>query len=224
MAIDYDPLDATPATKTDALSYYGSSSSAPWDDSCLSADDTVSLRRPSLYVRPGALAANQDLKTYDLANLFVMSSGFAGATACGELYVEYDIVLSTPQMESTIMSATLYCGAAGLTTNSLFGTAVTQSGLLDITVTSASTVTFNQDWQGLCTISLTGTVILNTAPTQTGTVTTEAGSVLPDTAATSARYIVQIKALRGQTFIPAISCTTLTLATCRFSEFEYGLL
>jgi len=67
LAYDYDASDSAPTTKQQILSYRDFSTDSIWKSSSCSGRP-VNLYR---YVRLGALAANSDIKTFDLGNLFV---------------------------------------------------------------------------------------------------------------------------------------------------------
>jgi hypothetical protein len=115
LAMDYDPLDTAPATKQDVYSYHHSAQSSPWDESCLTVDSSILRNRGTLFSRAGAIPAGSDLKTYDLGNLWLCVSGFTGAVVCGELFVEYDVILMVPQITSNVQSATLVPGGIDVT-------------------------------------------------------------------------------------------------------------
>jgi len=100
LCVDYDPTDLNPAGKTQALSYKSSVRSAPWQPCALSCTEQDLHKRTSYYTR-GGLVSTTDLHLYDTGNLFVCVSGQAGATAIGELYVEYDVEFMTPQLETS---------------------------------------------------------------------------------------------------------------------------
>jgi hypothetical protein len=90
------------------------------------------------FVRTSALAANLDLKTYDVGNLWIASSGGAGVVA-GELYVSYEIELMTPQTAASgsSLSTTVMTGASSISKTAIFGAAPTfVGGLLTGSVTN----------------------------------------------------------------------------------------
>jgi len=207
LAVDYDPLDATPATKSQILSYYGHSSTGPWDDAVIAV--RASAEHYNLKVRPGAAPASSDLKTYDIGNLFLAVSGFSGAVACGELYVDYEVTLMTPQSEVVILGGRI-AATAGLDATHLFGSDGALVGLINATRTNTSTLTFLSDWVGTVTFNVTGTGLAG-ALANTGTSAMEAGPAqVINAGTTNAIYYCQLTALRGQTYIPTITATTVT--------------
>lgn len=98
LAVDFDAADAAPATKTALMTYHNAVRSAVWGECCYRSDG-ADLRKFGVqrYIRSAALAADLDIKTYDVGNLFVATQGEADTTAIGELYVVYDVELITPQ-------------------------------------------------------------------------------------------------------------------------------
>jgi hypothetical protein len=222
LAIDYDANDAAPLSKSAVLSYFGCDDSAAWQECCCGLDPRVARDRGSLFLRAGALNANQDVKTFDLGTLYVCTSGFAGATACGELYVEYDCCLMIPQTTPVYLSAKVDA-SAGLDQTHLYGTNATKTGLLNITVTDSATVTFNQDWMGLCELTIVGTVMSGTVA-NSGTATAAIqGTYTVNAAATYGRALLEVSALRGQTLVLATTATTVTGITHRFSQYDTAL-
>jgi hypothetical protein len=103
MAIDFDATDSAPANKVTLMSYAGATRSSVFDTARLS---TSAIDRKKMvherYVRSGALVGNNDLKTYDVGNLYVATVGTPNAvtTILGELYVEYTVRLRTPQIQT----------------------------------------------------------------------------------------------------------------------------
>jgi hypothetical protein len=70
-------------------------------------------KQKSYFVRPGSAPVGTDIKLYDVGNLYVITSGVttSGGT-CGELYVEYDVLLMTPIFEPNSTSG-MWVNAAG---------------------------------------------------------------------------------------------------------------
>jgi len=222
LAIDYDANDAAPLSKSAVLSYYGCDDSAAWQECCCGLDARVARDRGSLFLRAGTLAANQDVKTFDLGTLYVCTSGFAGATACGELYVEYDCCLLIPQTTPVVLSKKIDA-SAGLNAGALYGTNAASTGLINVTVTDASTLTFNQEWSGLCELTIVGTGLAGTIA-NTGTASgTIQGTFTVNAGGTYARGLLEVVALRGQTLVLGITATAVTGITHRFSQYDTAL-
>jgi len=157
LAIDYDAADAPPADKVDFMTYHGAVRSAAWQECCYSADrQDLEKFGKKRYVRTGGLAANLDIKTYDVGNLFVAAQGMAGASTVGELYVVYDVELETPQRvpNFTVGNSARVQAAASSLANPFAGGTVT--GGLPIVV-HPSFLVFNQVGQYYLTFNSVGT-------------------------------------------------------------------
>lgn len=103
MAVDYDAADQNPTSKIVMKNYESTVSSSVWD-SCLFRSKSSNLLKFGVqrYTRTAPLAANLDIKTYDVGRLFVATSNTPTiATPCGELYCHYEIELFTPQLGQT---------------------------------------------------------------------------------------------------------------------------
>jgi hypothetical protein len=112
-AVDYDAAEAAPLSKLIAMSYQNSVRGVPWEEFAHTSTAANLTKRPQYYVRTGALAANLDIKSYDVGNLFVCTGGNVGTTGRGELYFEYDIDLFTPQLRPDEVSQDLVGGLVG---------------------------------------------------------------------------------------------------------------
>lgn len=100
LVVDFDAGDAAPASLINAMQYSGSVSGPTWTR--LSMDvKQINLGKfaKDRYIRAGAVAANFDVKTYDLGKIYVIS-GNAPAAAAGVLYLDYEVELITPQVDS----------------------------------------------------------------------------------------------------------------------------
>ena len=159
LVVDYDASDAGPDTKTVALSYESSVRSAPWD-SCEFIARTEDLHKAkSNFVRAGSVP-NTDIKLYDIGNLFVATQGQLTTAEIGELYVEYDVELMTPQMNNSAPSLDLLNSTgAGVATNAMLGTpasvAVASDGI-------TSNIPYVQNDAATLTLEQAGTYLLET--------------------------------------------------------------
>jgi hypothetical protein len=129
---DYDPADGAPASELIATSFQNMAEDVSWKDiRCVLNPQAMHAIGPRKYVRSGALSANQDIKTYDVANLFVSTiDGIAGPA--GNIWAEYDISFFTPQLPAS--------GTFGLYQRTRF-TAVTTANLF-ANAASTGTSTF----------------------------------------------------------------------------------
>lgn len=222
LAVDFDALDPAPANKQDVYSYHRCSQSSAWDENCYLVDPAILRSRGPLKTRVGAIPANADLKTYDLGNLFLCTSGFVGTDVVGELFVEYDVVLSIPQLADNTQSG-YSTATAGLSGVALFGTGVVFNGNLDRTYTSASTVTLNQNWEGVVSCQVNGTGLAAGGFVSSGTVACALVNEMYSAAGTSGVMTFRVPAasgLRGRTIVLAITATTVTATTMYWSAYQ----
>lgn len=214
LAVDYDALDSAPSSKQNVYAYHHSAQSSAWDDCALSVEPQILTNRGPLFVRTGAAPSVSDLKTYDLGNLWLCVSGFSGAVACGELFVEYSVSLRIPQIQNNVQYGSLV-SAGTISASAYFGTTSVPSGLLDISV-SPTTITFNQAFSGQIDLYVTGTGLTAGGYANTGTCTSAFLSDLVNAGSTSMQVAATLVALRGQTWIPAVTNTTVSATTTRF--------
>lgn len=159
LAIDYDASDPAPVGKVQISSYQDCARDAPWK-SFIQRNKLQNLRkRSSYYVRNGALSANQDIKLYDVGNVFMASQGMAADTpAVGELWVNYKIRLMTPQLQDPAVgtsrsSRIIYTGST------IDVNAGSNAPLVATGTATSSILTATQPYN--CLISL---LVTNTAP------------------------------------------------------------
>lgn len=208
MAVDYDPQDAAPVTKQQALSYRGAVRGAPWDSFELCCDSRDVNKLPQRFTRAGSVSLS-DLKTFDVGNLHVCVQGVAAATV-GELYVKYEVELYTPQVGDSIGGYYTTVGA-GEAAAAWFGSAGPDvlTGMLPFTKTSNSTLTFNQAFEGIIYAYLNGTV-MTADVAWGGTATTSVVAQLANAASTAVICVGRVRAAVGQTIAPSLTATTLT--------------
>jgi hypothetical protein len=144
LALDFNAADAAPTTKQALMALHNAVRSEVWHE-CIYSADKADLEKfgKQRYVRVGSLASNLDIKTYDVANMIVGTQGCADTSSLGELYLEYDIELITPQAPSAAVSVS---GVQSIdsntaTINSSWFTTSTSTGPTYATV-SANTITF----------------------------------------------------------------------------------
>ena len=95
------------------MSYRSAVRSPPWADSSLVAAGEDISKRKSYYVRSGSAPSGTDVKLYDTANVFVCTQGQANTNAIGELYVDYEVILMTPQLTDVGTGEAIYGVYAG---------------------------------------------------------------------------------------------------------------
>lgn len=228
MAVDYDASDAIPVNKQQLMAYHNAVRSAVWAE-CSFRGDRPDLMKfgQQRFVRSGAPAANLDIKTYDVGNLVVATQGEADTSAIGELYVDYDVELITPQFNVDLISSnSVRVNSGSSTSRANPFTNVTLIGGLPVAA-SVATLTFNKPGVYLMDYIFGGTVVTNTLPTYSGTaaITSPSASQYVDAAATSGQGlgIVTVTDV-GQTvtFDFTASCATLTTCNVRIAPYNNG--
>jgi len=127
MVPDYDAADSAPVNESIASSYFGTVEDVPWKDLCLEIDPK--RLATDRFIRLGSLAANLDIKTYDVGNLFVCTTD-GSAVNWSKLWVEYDVELINPQLPSSgsVGSGTLNAAGGSLAQATPFGAAPVAAG------------------------------------------------------------------------------------------------
>lgn len=225
-----DSSDAAPASKQEMLENLMKASGAVWEPFCLPINlkNFPALGR-SRFIRGGVLAANLDVKTYDIGQLVVATQGMADTSLVGELYVEYGLELRTPIQSVAQIAQQLSVHIVGqaVSAASTFGAAPTSSGGLNVTALT-STLTFNQAGQYLVEGDCTGTGLHTAfAPVTAGSSTTALfiGQNISNAAAnagTAACYSVLVTvSARGQVLVLDLStqATTVTSSEVRISQY-----
>jgi hypothetical protein len=184
MVPDYDAADAAPTTEQIASAYRDVEEEVPWTPE-FSCSLNVAAMHPDgrrKFVRFGNLAANLDIKTYDVGNMFVCTTD-GSATNWGKLWVEYDVSLFVPQLQPAGVPSNPLGGSfsqGGSVTNVVpFGTApVASAANTGVTMTgtagSNNVLTVAQAGTYLLTVEYTGTgVVLSTPTAGTGVTLTQ---------------------------------------------------
>lgn len=217
---DYDAVDAAPASKVQGLSYRNCQRGQAWEDfEQVSASEDLH-KLSSHFIRQGSAPAGTDLKTYDVGNLFLCVQG-SDTNVLGEIWVDYEVELITPVIESTVVSGRIASGGT-VSKTSAFGTAPSLIGTLDVSV-SGSTVTFNQAFQGLAVFYKVGTTLVATVIS--GSTAKQVGSVgiVANSTDTIQMEEILVDALPGQTL--EFDCSgdaTVTAANVRIGAYTYA--
>jgi len=217
LTVDYDATDNAPTSKVQAMAYKNAVRSPPWQECCHdSAAEDLSQQR-QYFVRTGALPANADPKLYDTGNLFFCSQNVAtsGATL-GELYVEYEIQLMTPQIPDT--GASLAGGSVGsggtLSAANPLGTApVLDAQSSGISVDNASNVTFANVGTYLVAFQVVGTVVTSVSTTAVSGVVVTPGPLVVNSAGTSGLTTDIVVVTVGGGVLKASSAATTVTGT-----------
>jgi len=210
---DYDAADAAPVNEQIASAYHGTQEDVAWKDNCMIFDQKI--LNQDRFIRTGGLSANLDIKTYDIANLFV---GTLDGTAVnwGKLWIEYDVTLINQQLNSSGPNGTgvIVGGGGGLTATVPFGTTPVTTGSYNISVVGL-VFTFtglNINGEYLITYSIVGTVIaaFSIAPTTGATGKTTVNDCINSNALTAGTGYTFIANATTATFTTTLSATTIT--------------
>lgn len=232
LAVDYDAAEAAPVTSIQAEAYKSSVSCAPWQDIDWIASAADLHKLSSNYVRSGAIAANLDIKTYDIGNLFVCTENQGGATLVGYMYVEYEIDFMTPELSADaapVSYAARITGASSQTAANPFGTNPTvDAQSVGFSMDATSTLTIAVAGTYVCTTKYTGTTI--TAVTCTAganaTVAIIAGmaEVLDGAATNGVDVFSIITTVPNATVAFTATAATITVATLVVAKVPTGVL
>lgn len=233
-ALDYDASDSAPLSKAQAMSYRSSSRSPPWANNSLICLKEDISKRQSYFVRTGSLGSNSDVKLYDIGNLFVCTQGQAGATAVGELYVDYIIRLMTPQIGSVpsglssggyFVSSSSSNAAPFGTTSSLTYNLSATGPVYSGTTSSQSLWTFTQPWSGIVYLKVVGTGL--SGVTMNGTAVQGTAAVVTAVINAASTELMMAAAYSsvavGQTIGVLIINTTITAGTIAFGQAPISL-
>ncbi len=221
MSVDWDVLDAAPVTKTAMMQERTKADGPTWVDLDLRCDQADLLKfGTQRYIRTGSAPTVSDLKTYDVGMFNIGSQGVTGAPVIGELWVEYDVELITPNTAPDPISARILSG--GTVSNAApFGDAPVKTGTLNVSA-SGATLTFSQVGQFMVDFYFTGTISSYTA--STGTVT-EQGLVAIVTNGSAGWLGVLVKVTApGQTLILSSPTGTVTASSVRIGGYTYSLV
>jgi len=229
LSMDYDAADSSPSSKVEQMAMFNAVRSAVWDE-CVLSGDKKDLQKFGVqrYLRNAALAANLDIKTYDIGNFLVGTIGCADTSTLGELYVEYEVELHTPQLSNQALAATgeRITGNTSISKTQIFGTAPTTAGFAYFSA-SVNTITCLVAGTYMIVASAAGTGTTTISNTVTGTATAAAlgsAGVCSNGAATQALFLLLVTASVGQTVIFDLSGgTTVTAFNVRVAEWSSGV-
>lgn len=106
MAMDYDAGDAAPGSREVLSCFSGSVRSQMWSQCVMvCAPQELARFHDQRACRFVAISANQDVKTYDLGNLFISIQGNTEILNAGDVYVEYVVDLMSPQIPTAFEAA-----------------------------------------------------------------------------------------------------------------------
>lgn len=134
IAVDFDAVDPAPVDKLQFMTYDGAVRSPPWFASVYECAKYNLHKYKQYYITKDLVTPlSTDEKTYFVGNLFVATLSQADPFTAGELYVEYDIELSTPQLSDLASVAGFYMQNARLS-NGTYTTPTYAAGELDVMI------------------------------------------------------------------------------------------
>jgi len=219
LAVDYDAADAAPVSEQIASAYFGTQEDAPWKNIELKFDkEELKGKR---YIRNSALAANLDIKTYDVGNAFVCTTD-GTAVNWGKVWLEYDVTLYNPQLPAGGIagSGTLTSGGASIAAATPFGSAPVATGSYGLSATATDVISlFGLPIGGelIFTIASTGTVITSYLDSVTSGLTSKTYLFAGFPAAATSGCVSQtftINAANATITMGNISATTITDTFC----------
>jgi len=98
--VDYDARDNAPSSKQYILDTRSFAKGQVWNSFQFNSLKSDLSKAKSWYVRPDAQPSGTDIHTYDIGNIYVATQGGSPGVNIGELYVEYDVTLKTPQVNT----------------------------------------------------------------------------------------------------------------------------
>jgi hypothetical protein len=153
MAVDFDVVDPAPLDKQQIMTYQGAVRTAPWFAGVYNCTPANLSKLKEYYINSSATApSGTDPKTYFVGQIFVaVQSATSDAFQAGELYVEYDVELLTPQSDSVANTLSYMSNSHNNGTDSYSATwelGLPDSGSLDVTWLQGipnAPVTLNKD-------------------------------------------------------------------------------
>jgi hypothetical protein len=218
MAPDYDAADAAPASEQVALTYKDRQYCPPWetDKLCRLSPSMMNAAFKEHFVRTGALAANQDVKTYDVGNLHICTSG-GTAVQWGKVFVEYEVEFFNPQLPAGGVSASAaLVGAGTMSSLAPFGTAAVATGALGLSAaTDTITITGLQVGQEIAVCArITGTTVALWNPAGlVGLTTKNELAVDCFNGASTQGALIATYTVTAPTATIAFSCTAVTVTS-----------
>jgi len=191
MATDYNAANSS-FTSIEEMMVTEFSNFAKPAESIIHAIECSAEQRPTFlsYIRSGTLPSNLDIKTYDLGNFQIATSGLQGTNVnIGSLWVTYDVTLCKPYLNTaTFNFADHYVGPSPTTSSLYFGatTALQPGSNLGSSLSSGTTINFPAAALGYYMIIyvVKGSSVSTTAPTVTPTNCTLLTCWVNDTATT----------------------------------------
>jgi len=223
-----DPADATPATELAMCQYPGTKEYPLGDTSSNPAGRMMTaITGPTgwLYTRPGTLASNLDVKTYDAMDLLVGVAGTADTSTVARLWVDYDIEFCTVQPNSAVGQVGSLIGVPVNSANLFGSTTVSPTSSSKLACTAnTNTITFSNVGEYFVSLYAIGTVISALSSSGSSATVTN-GLVSAGTNQTTARNTMAVRVTApDQTLVLTCTATTVTTFAATITNADYSAL
>lgn len=223
--IDYDSSDAAPQSISELMSFKGSSQSPIWSELALALNQADASFLKKRFVRSGALVSGVDVTLYDVGRAYIVGLELGGLETCGDIYVEYDVELFTPQFSIAAFaqqnSAKVNSGGT-VTPTSIYGSApALQAGSgLPVVASAGGTLTFSRVGQYLLDLFMSGTTMTSNPLTITGTAVASSllSSLINTATSKSSQFKVRVTE-PGQTVQLLDDAATVTSTAARVTPY-----
>jgi len=235
LAVDFDVTDPAPGTEMDISSYAGAVASQPYGRMFMDCPPNRLMGLSSVkYIRPYALAANEDQKTYDCGNLYVGVVGcLDGVTHLGTVWSEYTVELITPGRPTDLpyeSSAKITSGGAVSRPNWMGDSpTIVQGAANPVNVsTTNGTIYFSEPGNYKLDSAFVGTTFTDGAPSTAGSTVSSFARIagIVNAAATNLWEVWEVIVSEpGQKLIVDFTAVaaTLTSSAIRLSSYKNSL-
>jgi len=215
--LDYDALDSDPSDKTEFMGQRNACSCCTWESMTHNSLYEDLTKRKTYFVRNSPFTVTgTSSRQSDCAFAYFATQGQADTSFIGELYVEYEVLLMTPNLEDLGVGGSyslVRTGTSPVTAFTVLARGNLQATVLNVNtpgVNVISTFTFNQPFTGTVAIIEIGTGLSYTF----GGTAAQLGEVdgIQNTALTKQISYLRVQAEVGQTLIFTTLYTTLTTA------------
>lgn len=225
LAFDFDAADPAPGSTLVMESYACSKNTSPWLDVRMPLTQKNMKKEKEWYTRSQALAANLDIKTYDLGNLYIATEGQAAATLVGYVYKTYKYHFLTPQLNfSDVVVGGLVTGGGTQTGANPFGSVpVVDTQSIGISVDTGSVITLAYPGTYTSAVTIVGTVLSAPAANlSTGGTFISTTNVINSAATSSLQNLIFVTTVPNVTLTYSLTATTVTAATYRVGVAPLG--
>lgn len=230
MAVDFDPSDTAPTTKAQALAYNNAIRGPVWETFTYVCSPQDLVKMNQKFLRFGSLITGQDVLLYDVGNLFVCPSGCADTSVLGELHVDYEVEMFTPQFDLTAyaLSTAARVNSSGTISNTNWlGTSVTQSGGVSVSYSSGA-LSVNIPGQYIFVYTLVGTGLAQSgSPTFSSAPGNLLSLISQSISTTSITYVflVQVDTVSTPITVSGLTtaATTFVSSSLRIGYYAYSL-